>query len=397
MRPPVKRDSSPATADDIKMALLEAHYDQNHRGRLMAEEKKVFTPLRLRSHEAHDEEKMEYDDRYTEYIERLGLLPFITLVTRSTPAMNPCAITALVDRWRPETHTFHLGCGEMTVTLQDVSMILALPISGAPLCFSTNSKGWRDSMRSLIGCAPLVKDMPAGAPYTWISLRYKRCPELATKEVVQQYARAYVWYVISRTLFADSGGRNAPYMWLKALTSWDSKISWGTAALAYLYRQLDETCRRSDPQACIGGPLLLLSVWMWTRLLVGRPDVLPHDDWDEYGMRQCRPTWAFLYDKVEPYVGKTKTMYKYYSNEFDSLTPGMVNWEPYGKAENFARIYEFDLNPQCTAEAHLWRIQCPLICLYAVEYHLPQRVMTQFGLFQETPPEWKDTSIDLHR
>nr|XP_051190709.1 uncharacterized protein LOC127304038 [Lolium perenne] len=186
-------------------------------------------------------------------------------------------------------------------------------------------------------------------------------------------------------------------MWLKALTSWDSKFSWGTAALAYLYRQLDEACRRSDPQACIGGPLLLLSVWMWSRLPVGLPDVLPHDDWDEYGMRQCRPTWAFFYDKVEPYVGKTKTMYKYYSNEFDSLTPGMVNWEPYGKAENFARIYEFDLNPQCTAEAHLWRMQCPLICLYAVEYHLPQRVMTQFGLFQETPPEWKDTSIDLHR
>jgi hypothetical protein len=65
---------------------------------------------------------------------------------------------------------------------------------------------------------------------------------------------------------------------------------------------------------------------MWTRLPVGRLDVLPHDDWDEYGMRQCRPTWAFFYDKVEPYVGKTKTMYKYYSNEFDSLTPGMVNF-----------------------------------------------------------------------
>nr|XP_051216428.1 serine/threonine-protein phosphatase 7 long form homolog [Lolium perenne] len=169
-------------------------------------------------------------------------------------------------------------------------------------------------------------------------------------------------------------------MWLKALTSWDSKISWGTAALAYLYRQLDEACRRSDPQACIGGPLLLLSVWMWSRLSVGRPDVLPHDDWDEYGMRQCRPTWAFFYDKVEPYVGKTKTMYKYYSNEFDSLTPGMVNFHT-------LRI----------TFPHLWRMQCPLICLYAVEYHLPQRVMTKFGLFQETPPEWKDTSIDLHR
>src|SRR5204862_296309 len=32
-------------------------------------------------------------------------------------------LTALVDRWRPETHTFHLPFGEMTVTLQDVAML----------------------------------------------------------------------------------------------------------------------------------------------------------------------------------------------------------------------------------------------------------------------------------
>ena len=88
--------------------------------------------------------------------------------------------------------------------------------------------------------------------------------------------------------------------------------------------QLDEACRRSADQACIGGPLLLLSVWMWTRLPIGRPNVLPYADWDDYDMQKCRATWAYFYDKVELYVGQTKTMYKYYSNEFDSLTPGMV-------------------------------------------------------------------------
>ena len=76
---------------------------------------------------------MHYDERYTEFIEMKGLLPFINMVTRSIPNMNPAAITALVDRWRPETHTFHLRVGEMTVTLQDVAMILGLPIDGAPL------------------------------------------------------------------------------------------------------------------------------------------------------------------------------------------------------------------------------------------------------------------------
>jgi hypothetical protein len=75
-----------------------------------------------------------------EHIQRLGLLPFIHMVTRSTPNMNPSVITTLVDRWRPETHSFHLRTGEMTVTLQDMLMILPLPIEGKPLCIDTSSE-----------------------------------------------------------------------------------------------------------------------------------------------------------------------------------------------------------------------------------------------------------------
>jgi hypothetical protein len=41
---------------------------------------------------------------------------------------NAMAITAMMDRWRPKTHSFHLTCGEMMVTLEDVTMILGLPI-----------------------------------------------------------------------------------------------------------------------------------------------------------------------------------------------------------------------------------------------------------------------------
>ncbi|KAK1670646.1 hypothetical protein QYE76_058805 [Lolium multiflorum] len=55
--------------------------------------------------------------------------------------MNGAALTALVDRWRPETHTFHFRAGEMTPTLQDVSMIIGLPIQGETLCMNTASDG----------------------------------------------------------------------------------------------------------------------------------------------------------------------------------------------------------------------------------------------------------------
>ena len=39
-------------------------------------------------------------------------------------------ITCLVERWRPETHTFHVPVREMTITLQNVAIILGLRIHG---------------------------------------------------------------------------------------------------------------------------------------------------------------------------------------------------------------------------------------------------------------------------
>ncbi|KAD1566678.1 hypothetical protein E3N88_42623 [Mikania micrantha] len=39
-------------------------------------------------------------------------------------------LEALIERWRPETHTFHLPFGEVTVTLKDINVLWGLPIEG---------------------------------------------------------------------------------------------------------------------------------------------------------------------------------------------------------------------------------------------------------------------------
>ena len=39
-------------------------------------------------------------------------------------------ITALVERWRPETNLFHFPSGEATIILDDVAYIYNLPIDG---------------------------------------------------------------------------------------------------------------------------------------------------------------------------------------------------------------------------------------------------------------------------
>ncbi|KAM3280424.1 hypothetical protein ACQJBY_047298 [Aegilops geniculata] len=231
--------------------LLDDVYDTKHRAYMMREKEMKLEPLKIRYHGVSGP-AMPYDERYTPYIKQAGLLPWIQLVSRSTPNLNAPLVSALADRWRPETHNFHLRTGEMTVTLEDVSLITGLAIDGMPLCMSTDSDGWREQMIALIGMAPTEAEADveegeekkkrerkaAGAPFTWIQTHFATCPPDATNDVIQTHARVYMWYVVSRTLFPDSTGKNAPWMWLKALTVFDSKWSWGSATLAYLYRQV---------------------------------------------------------------------------------------------------------------------------------------------------------------
>lgn len=48
------------------------------------------------------------------------------IVTSGLPMMDTSAITTFVDQWRSEIHTFQLTCGEVTIKLEDVTMILGL-------------------------------------------------------------------------------------------------------------------------------------------------------------------------------------------------------------------------------------------------------------------------------
>jgi Plant mobile domain len=51
----------------------------------------------------------------------------------STIQIDQDLISAIVERWRHEIHTFHLHVGEMTVTLEDASCMWGLPINGYPV------------------------------------------------------------------------------------------------------------------------------------------------------------------------------------------------------------------------------------------------------------------------
>ncbi|KAL8543324.1 hypothetical protein ACS0TY_004027 [Phlomoides rotata] len=70
-------------------------------------------------------------------------------------------ITALVERWQPETHTFHFLIGEATVTLQDVAIIWGLYIDGQPLTIDEHNymdNEWSWYCVEYLGFAPLDTD-----------------------------------------------------------------------------------------------------------------------------------------------------------------------------------------------------------------------------------------------
>ena len=75
-----------------------------------------------------------------------GLLPFARLV-ESIPgekrlAIDGSLLSCLVDRWRPETHTFHFRWGEMAPTLEDVSLLLGLPLASHAIGPLDAPAGW---------------------------------------------------------------------------------------------------------------------------------------------------------------------------------------------------------------------------------------------------------------
>ncbi|CAL4933146.1 unnamed protein product [Urochloa decumbens] len=290
----------------------------------------------------------------------------------------------------------------MTVTLEDVAMILGLPIDGKAVTGNIAPNGWKDRVEALVGQRP--PDVPegtkdrrtTGVSAGWLAEHFgHQPPPGAAEDLVERYARAWLWHMLAGFLFPDGSGNTVSWMWLDAISEdWEllRDYSWGSATLAWLYRQLCEACRRTADNSNLGGCALLLQIWMWERIPVARPNRGPPDAW-LHNDEDSLPTVAFLWKNIVNVYGGSMRRYIDYSNELDCLLPSHVTWRPYERDE----LEHMELSPLYTQDKDMWRAEVPLICYYLVEYHLPSRVSRQFGYLQHIPTEQQSTSQELHK
>ncbi|XP_017256611.1 serine/threonine-protein phosphatase 7 long form homolog [Daucus carota subsp. sativus] len=160
-------------------------------------------------------------------------------------------VTALVERWRPETHTFHLPVGECSITLQDVSVILGLRVDGCAITGSTEFiGGWGTLVESIFGKAPAKQDLDGGRlKLNWLTNLLPVLSADANEDELIRYTQSYMLQLIGGILFTDHQGSQVHCMFLPLIQNLDRArtLSWGSGVLAYLYREL---CK----------------LWAWTRL-----------------------------------------------------------------------------------------------------------------------------------
>lgn len=205
-------------------------------------------------------------DESDEFVTRLRQMPFYNMLDAPYSKVNKVIVNGFLERWHPETNTFHLPFGEMTITLDDVSCITGLSITGKPI----NHYFPKD-----FDYKQFVSDC-LGIESSEVALEFEHCQGLRVSKswlksnlagkcgqdgiTVDQAVRGYLLYFLGCTLIQDRSGGKIPVAYLHFLMDLNTinQWSWGACTLANLYRQLSKATGKEA--VGVSGYLTLLEV-----------------------------------------------------------------------------------------------------------------------------------------
>ena len=194
---------------------------------------------------------------------------------------NKVLVSGIVERWKLETNTFHLPFGEMTITLDDVRVLLGIPVTGKTVIAKAKDRvEVIDMTTRLLGLRledveTEVKSRPGqSVSLSWLKDQFSTPKKGAIQPDGRRggdvfpppdtLVRAYILYLLGTTLFTHKSGTRVSLSLLQLLEDVENigSYGWGGAALALMYRQLGIASRAEANQ--IGGYMTLLEVYYYT-------------------------------------------------------------------------------------------------------------------------------------
>ncbi|XP_072084561.1 serine/threonine-protein phosphatase 7 long form homolog [Arachis hypogaea] len=164
-------------------------------------------------------------DRYNERVdEHLRSTSFYHVAQIGVVQCQKTLVNALVERWHPDTHTFHLPVGECAVTLEDVAMIFGLPTDGLPVTGMTLSSFEALEAECLhqFGVTPRKLDYRgSGIKLTWLRNLKERL-QLTDENSIHVYVKCHIMLLIGTIFFGDKSGASVHWKFLPLLSDFAS-------------------------------------------------------------------------------------------------------------------------------------------------------------------------------
>ncbi|XP_028104756.1 protein MAINTENANCE OF MERISTEMS-like [Camellia sinensis] len=166
----------------------------------------------------------------------------------------------------------------MTITLDNVTTILGLPIVGKSISVRKLSERWAIAL--VVNTLEIDKQdvrheiCSAGGNSVrleWLRAHFHNVTGNDSMERIVCAGRAYLLFLLGCTLFSDKTCTRVLVVYLSLLSDLMtiSSYAWGAAALAYLYRQMGYASRFSVKQ--LAGYMTLLDEWIYEHFRGFRP------------------------------------------------------------------------------------------------------------------------------
>ena len=184
-------------------------------------------------------------------VDQAGFGAFIP--TLSSTQHDHAVVTALAERWRDSTSSFHLIFDEATMTPLDFSALTGLRVGGDPIPFDSGIGRDEAALRWFLGFVPTRE----GETSTYGQFKMTGLGVPTDEEDAARKARCYLLYLFGASLYPNR--RNRVHLsYLGGLRDFAraAKYDWGGAALGSCYAFMSAVSRRKGTG--ISG---LWSVW----------------------------------------------------------------------------------------------------------------------------------------